>query len=73
MTESKLVQITVADAERLRDEVRSGTRTLLHILGMAVTLPLKAREHESEARQGMKETEELIDRLTIAIHEAKKP
>ncbi len=69
----KFVQITIADAERIRGEIRSWSRTTMHMLGMAVGKPFMGEKEREEVKAEMKEDEALLDRLTIAIHEANKP
>lgn len=69
-----LVSITLEDAETLRGEMRELNKGMSRILGHMFSAPFQDRETDKAKvfNQGVAETNALVDRLTIAIHEAKK-
>ncbi len=62
------VLITIEDAEALRAHMRSINQTFAVMVGRFFDSAIKP----NDAEKACKELDGLIDRLTIAIHEAKK-
>ncbi len=69
-----MVKITMEDALTLRNELREMNKGMGRILGRILTMPFGDKERD-EAKTFDNEIEHsnaIIDRLTIAIHEAGK-
>ncbi len=69
-----LVKITMEDALTLRNELREMNKGMGKILGRILSMPFSDKE-SGEAKtfdESINESNALIDRLTIAIHEAGK-
>jgi hypothetical protein len=62
-----VVTVTLADAIRLRDELRGVNHAISHMAGALMRCKMPNMEAAT------KEFDELVDRLTVAIHEAKRP